>query len=109
MAAQPRDDLARVGCERRDELRVVRGHALEAGARLRELLPDEQAEAVAQRVELLALDQPAAPDAQQVDVRALRETSTRSSFSGLGTPWRTSSGTQFQPLIGIGTPLTERR
>src|SRR6266536_3463784 len=73
MAPQTRHDLLRVGDDRRHEVRIVGRNALDARARLAELLPDEQTEPVAEVVELVALDQPAAPDAQQVDVRARRE------------------------------------
>src|SRR4051794_34768505 len=73
MPPQPRHDLARVRGQRRDELRIVGRHALDPRARLDELLPDEDAEPVAEVVELVALDQAAAPHAQQVDVRARGE------------------------------------
>src|SRR4051794_16454432 len=73
MPPQPRHDLARVRGQRRDELRIVGRHALGPRARLDELLPDEDAEPVAEVVELVALDQAAAPHAQQVGVRARGE------------------------------------
>src|SRR5437588_5319598 len=73
MMRAARDDLARVGRERGDEVGVGGGHALEAGTRLHELLPYEDAEPVAERVERLALDHPAAPHAEEVDVRAVGE------------------------------------
>src|SRR5436305_13641911 len=73
MMRAARDDLVRVGRERGDEVGIVGGHALEARARLRELLPHEDAEPVAERIERLALDHPTAPHAEAVDVRAVGE------------------------------------
>src|SRR3954447_4502821 len=73
MVPEPRDDRARLVRHQRDEVRVGRRHALHPRARLAELLPDQQPEPVARRVEVWRLDQPAAPHAQQVDVRARGE------------------------------------
>src|SRR5581483_4568389 len=55
---------------------------VQARAGLAELLPHEQPEPVAVRVELLALDQAAAPDAQQIHVRARRELEQASELLG---------------------------
>src|ERR687897_2509086 len=73
MAAQARNDLPRVADHRRDEREVVGGEALDPGAGLDELLPDEEPEPVAELVEVGRLDQATAPDAQQVRVRARGE------------------------------------
>ena len=67
--AEPRHDLTSVPLEQRDEVGVVRRPALDPGARLAELLPYQQAEAVAVVVELVGLDQPPAPDTDQVHMR----------------------------------------
>ncbi|VTR77721.1 hypothetical protein CHMI_02493 [Cellulomonas hominis] len=60
-----RDDHGGLRAQHRDERVVGRRGALHAGRRLRELLPDQQPGAVARVVEVLGLDQPAAPHAQQ--------------------------------------------
>src|SRR3954453_15680049 len=74
MPGQPGHDLPRIIGQGRDEIGIVRRRALETRARLRELLPAEQPEPVAERIEIIALENAAAPDAQDGGVRALRET-----------------------------------
>src|SRR5690242_6471159 len=73
MAREARHDLARVRGERRDEFGIARRDALDPRARLAELLPDSEPELVAEVVELLGLEQAAAPDADEVRAGARRE------------------------------------
>ena len=73
MVPPERDDGPRLGRHQVDERGVGGGHALGARARLTQLLPDEDARAIARVVERLVLDQATAPHAQYVHVRFARE------------------------------------
>ena len=71
-----------------------------------EILPDENAVAVAQVVEAILLVEPAAPHAQHVHVRRGGVTDQPSIRSSLMRVGKESAGIQSAPLAKIGTPLT---
>src|SRR5215208_5576735 len=67
------DDRLRLPNHHLDVRWIARRRALDAGARLAELLPDEDSQAVARVVERYGFDQAAAPDAEEVHVGVRRE------------------------------------
>src|SRR4051794_28694672 len=73
MVPAQRNDALRLAPHPRHEPLVAGRLVVDARARLAELLPDEDPEAVTRRVERLGLDEPAAPDPDQVRVARRNE------------------------------------
>ena len=91
-----------------DKLRLFRWDVVNPRTGLDKLLPDQNPQTVTQIIERLFFDQSTAPNPQQIDIRVFSQSQQPLALSGCSTPYITSIGTQFQPVIYILRPLTTR-